>query len=167
VSVIDFLQSKKKLKVLILGAYRPDKALKRLEKLRNCLIENGFEAAKLAKDFPDDRQFSQDLDEHYTVKSRQLIEEWAQVPIFIYFKRAKNDGVTVEITYTCDKLHEKQSCCAVFFEGKLEDFSSQVKGEIKDTKKVSYEIFKNDRELCLLACGHLKKMLDRLFYYLG
>lgn len=151
---------------MILGAYKPPDALKRLEKLRDCLVQREFEATRLAKDFPDEVKYSEDMDEHYTIKSRKLIRDWADVPIFVYFKNSDNTGVTTELVYTCQSLPEKQSCCAVFFEGKLEDFSSQVKGTIKITRKMSYEIFNSDDELCDLAFGHSLKMLDRLFYYL-
>jgi hypothetical protein len=140
--------------------------LKRLEKLRNCLVRRGFLITKLAKDLPDEIKYSEDMDEHYTIKSRKLIKDWADVPIYVYFKNSDNTGVTAELVYTCDSLPEKQSCCTVFFEGGLEDFSSQVKGSIKATRKISYEIFNNDKELCDLAFGHSLKMLDRLFYYL-
>jgi len=166
-SITNFIQGKQKLRILILGAYKPSKALKRLEKLRDCLIKKGFESAKLARDFPDDKQYSEDLDEHYTKKSRDLIANWAHVPIFIFFKKADNQGVATEIAYTCDTLQDKQSSCTAFFEGKLEDFSSQVKGSIKITKRVSYETFADDEELCNLAVGHSLKILDRLFYYLS
>jgi len=149
-----------------LGAYRPSNALKRLEKLRNCLIQRGFQITKLAKDLPNEIKYSEDMDEHYTIKSQKLIKDWAHIPVFVYFKNSDNTGVTAELIYTCQSLPEKQSYCAVFFEGKLEDFSSQVKGSIKITRKISYEIFNNDKELCNLAFGHSLKMLDRLFYYL-
>jgi hypothetical protein len=171
-SLTDYLQMKKRLKILILGSYKAlppnpvDKAVQRLEELRKCLINKGFEQTMLARDFTDAEMYSSDLDEHYTLKSRKLIEEWADVPIFVFFKEADNQGVGAEITYACIKLSNKQSCCAAFFEGRLEDFSTQIKGSIKITRKVSYMIFRHDSELCNLAFGHCVKMLDRLFYYL-
>ena len=140
--------------------------MKRLEKLRDCLTRREFEVTKLAKDLPNEIKYSEDMDEHYTIKSRKLIKDWAHVPIFVYFKNSDNTGVTAELIYTCQSLPEKQSCCAVFFEGRLEDFSSQVKGTIKITRKISYEIFNDDKELCDLAFGRSLKILDRLFYYL-
>lgn len=166
VSFTNYLQNKQKLKVLILGAYKPSTALKRLRELRVCMVEKGFLSTMLAESFPDSTCYSKDLDEHYTIKSRILISDWADVPIFVFFKKTDNQGVASEITYTCDNLSDKLSCCAVFFEGSLKNFSSQVKGSIKIAKKVSYETFSNDEELCNLTCGHSRKMLDRLFYYL-
>jgi hypothetical protein len=160
----DFRQAKQKLRILILGAYKPDKALKKLENLRDCLLKRGFKSAKLAKDFPDTTTYSQDMDEHYTIKSRKLIDDWAHVPIFVFFQKADNQGVASEITYTCLQLHDKQLSCAAFFENELAVFSTQIKGSIKITKQISYEIFKNDKELCDLAAGHSLKVLDRLFY---
>jgi len=166
-SIIDFQLAKKRLKILILGAYKPSGALERLEKLQNCLIKRGFEMTKLAKDFPNRQKHSQDLDEHFTIKCRKLMRNWADVSIFVFFKEAENQGVTIEMAYACLKLDDKQSRCAVFFEHKLRDFSSQVTGTIKVTKRISYEVFKSDKELCNLASGHSLKILDRLFYYLG
>jgi hypothetical protein len=171
-SINDFLEGKQKLRVLILGAYRPEMAERRLERLRECLISKGFKSTRLAKDFSDVKKDSQDLDEHFTLKSRKLVEDWADVPVFVFFKkasflrRADNQGVASEITYTCLKVDKKQSCCAAFFEGKLEDFSSQVKGSVKIVK-ISYETFRNDNDLCEMVAGHCLKTLDRLFYYLS
>jgi hypothetical protein len=113
-SITDFQQGKRKLKILILGAYKPFKALERLEKLQNCLIKKGFESSKLAKDFPNRQKYGQDLDEHFTIKSRELMTNWAHVPIFVFFKEAKNEGVATEIAFACLKLHDRQSCCAAF-----------------------------------------------------
>jgi hypothetical protein len=162
----EFKQKKQKLRILILGAYRPENASKKLERLRNCLIKRGFKSTKLAKEFMDTTLYGQDMDEHFTIKSRKLIEEWAHVPIFVFFKKADNQGVASEITYTCLQLHDKQSCCAVFFEDKLANFSTQIKGSIKITRQISYEIFKNEKELCDLAAGHVSKTLDKIFYFI-
>jgi hypothetical protein len=162
----EFTQNKQKLKILVLGAYRPENASKKLENLRDCLINRGFKSAKLAKDFPDTIIYSQDMDEHFTIKSRKLIDEWAHVPIFVFFKKADNQGVASEITYTCLELHDKQSCCAVFFEDKLANFSTQIKGSIKIARQISYETFKDDKDLCDLAAGHALKTLDKLFYFI-
>ena len=161
-----FKHRKQLLRILVLGAYRPRGASERLEKLRDCLIKRGYSSAKLAKDFPDTARYSDDVDEHFTIKSRKLIDEWADVPIFVFFKSADNQGVASEITYTCLRLHDKQSCCAVFFEGKLADYSTQIRGSIKITRQISYEVFKADEELCDLAAGHCLKILDRLFYFI-
>jgi len=157
--------NKKKLKILLLGAYRPKKALSRLTQLQECMVRKGFESTKLVIDF-DDEKYSKDLDEHFTKKSRKLIKNWADVPIFVFFQNADNSGVAIEIAYTSLKVLDKQSCCAAFFEKILEDFSTQIKGTIKLTKKISWETFNNDSELCNLASGHSRKMIDRLFYYL-
>lgn len=162
----EFKHKKQLLRILILGAYKPHRASERLEDLRDCLIKRAFKSTKLAKDFPDTTKYSDDVDEHFTIKSRMLIDEWAHVPLFVFLKNADNQGVASEITYTCLQLHDKQSCCAVFFEDKLANFSTQIKGSIKLTKQISYEIFRGDEELCDLAAGHSLKILDRLFYFI-
>jgi hypothetical protein len=121
---------------------------------------------KLVKDFPDDMMYSPDPDEHFTLKSQKRIKEWAHVPIFVFLKGKDNQGVTVELTYTCATLFHKQSYCATFFEGKWESYSSQVRGSVKLTNRISHEDFQNDIDLCELSRGHAMKMLDRLYYFL-
>lgn len=166
-SFLTYQEAKAKLRILIPGPYRPKHALDRLEKLRDCLIEKGFLQTKLVKDFPDDMMYSPDPDEHFTLKSQKRIKEWAHVPIFVFFKGGDNQGVTVELTYTCTTLSHKQSCCATFFEGKWENYSTQVRGSVKLTNRISHEDFRGDTELCELSRGHAMKMLDRLYYFLG
>ena len=79
------------------------------------MIAKGFEMTKLALDFDSTQTISDnDLDEHYTLKSRQLIADWADVPIFVFFKKADNSGVAVEIAYTCLNKAAKQSSYAFF-----------------------------------------------------
>jgi hypothetical protein len=157
--------TKKKLRILLLGAYRPQNAQKRLIQLRDCMVGKGFESTRLAVDF-DDKEHCKDFDEYFTKKSRKLIKNWADVPIFVFFQNADNSGVAIELAYTCFKVLDKQLCCAAFFEKMLEDFSTQVKGTIKITKKISWETFNDDADLCGLAYGHSRKILDKLFYYL-
>ncbi len=120
---------------------------------------------KLAKDFPNDVKYSDDVDEHFTIKSQILIKEWTHVPIFVFFKKADNLGVNTELKYMCDLLLDKSSYSSVFFEATM-DISTLVKGSIK-IAKVSYETFECDEELCNLSYGHCIKILDRLFYYLN
>jgi hypothetical protein len=147
-----------------LGPYRPDAQLKRLEKLCKCLIERKFEMAKLVRDFPDDTKYSEDLDEHFTQKSREIMKNWAHVPIFVFLRKGDNLGVNTELTYTCTNLPDKGICAAVFFEKGM-NISSQVTGSIK-IARISYESFREDKELCDLAFGHSLKVLDKLFYYI-
>lgn len=155
-----------RLQILILGPYAPKRALERLEILQKCLIGKGFSQTSLVKDFSDKETYSQDPDEHFTLKSQKLIKEWAHVPIFIFLKDADNQGVTIELTYTCVTLTDKQSCCATFFEGDWENFSRLMRGQVKLTKRVSFSDFDNDADLCDLAGGHALKILDRLYYFL-
>ena len=160
---MDLNQHKRRLHVLILGPYRPKSQLRRLEVLRDCLTARNFEGTKLVKNFPDREKFSDDIDEHFTKKSRFCINSWAHVPMFVFFKVADNLGVNTELIYTCANLPDKGKHAVVFFEKGL-NISSQVKGSIK-IARISYETFDNDKELCDLAFGHCLKILDRLFYY--
>jgi hypothetical protein len=158
---------KQRLRILILGPYAPKYASRKLETLQKCLIDKGFSQTRLVKDFSDTVIYSQDPDEHFVLKSQKIIREWAHVPIFVFLKDVDNQGVTVELTYTCLTLMDKQSCCATFFEGRWENFSSLIRGQVKLTKRVSHMDFENEKELWELATGHALKMLDRLYYFLG
>ena len=68
-AINNYLQNKQQLKILLLGAYKPAEALNRLKKLQVCMMRKGFVSTMLAKDFPDATRYSEDLDEHYTMKS--------------------------------------------------------------------------------------------------
>jgi hypothetical protein len=118
---------------------------------------------RLVKDFPDEEKFSNDLDVHFTKKSRFCLNTWAHVPVFIFFKTADNLGVNTELNFTCLNLPNNGKNAVVLFEKDI-DISSQVIGSIK-IAKISYEIFDNDKELCDIAFGHSLKILDRLFYH--
>ncbi len=153
---------KRRLRILILGPYRPKSCLTKIESLKNYLKATGFENTKLVKDFPDYEKFSEDMDEHFTKKSRLCINTWTHVPIFIFFRKADNLGVNTELTYTCLNFPNKGKQAAVFFEKGM-DVSTQVLGSVK-IAKISYEIFENQKSLCELTSGHCLKILDRLYY---
>lgn len=157
-------QQKRKLNILILGPYRPKSYIKRLENLQNNLITQGFGTCRLVKDFPDDQKLSNDLDEHFTKKSRLCLNTWAHVPVFVFFRDADNLGVNTELAFTCLNLPNKTSNSVVLFEAGM-DISSQIKGSIK-IARISYETFSSDKELCALAFGHCLKVLDRMFYFI-
>ena len=161
-------ERKAKLKILILGAYRPKNVLKRLECLRDCLIRRKFDSARLVKDFPDTKRFDEDDDIHFTKKSRWFMNHWAHLLIFVFFSKGENLGVGNELSYTCLKLPIKTSYSAVLLEASL-DVGSQIRGTVKlgaKNQKLSYENFQNDKELCDLSFGHCRKVIDQLFYYI-
>jgi hypothetical protein len=157
-------EHKQRLNILILGPYRPKSCLSKLQKLQDHLRNVNFVSTKLVKDFPDNQKFSNDIDEHFTKKSRLCINTWAHVPIFVFFKEADNLGVNTELTFTCLNLPNNGVQAAVFFEQGL-DVSTQVRGSIK-IAKISFEIFSSQNELCQLAFGHCLKALDKLYWYL-
>ena len=160
----DFKDKKRELKILILGPYRPPPALQRLETLRDCLINRKFNQVKLAKDFPDEIEYNEDLDIYFTKKSYRLIEEWAHVPVFIFLKNGDNTGVTSELIHLCESVKTKVPYALVLVERKLK-LSSLISGPIK-IQKISSESFKDDEELCNLAYGHCINALYRLYYYI-
>lgn len=150
---------KRKLKILILGPYRPKPCLTNLESLQKHLQAAGFLETYLVKNFPDTDKLSKDIDEHFTIKSRLCINTWAHVPVFVFFKSADNLGVNTELTFTCVHLPNKGKNAAVFFEKGM-DISTQVLGSVK-IAKMSYEIFDDQKELKSLVFGHCLKTLDK------
>lgn len=158
-------ERKKRVKILLLGPYRPKRVLKRLENLRDCLVRRGFSSTKLVKDFPDRRCLHKDDDVHFTRKSRWCMRSWAHVLVFVFFSEGANLGVGNELSYLCLKLGGITSHSVVLIEKGL-NVGSQIRGTVKIDSKLSYEVFIGDNELCDLAFGHCTKTLHNLFYFL-
>lgn len=149
------------LKILILGAYKPESEKDRLILFKNCLIKRKFIQTCLVADFPN-ATYNKELDIDTTKKSEYFIIYWADVLIFVFFKEGKDYGVTSELRFTCDMVPEKAEHALVLFEDDMEFLvGTQVRGPIKITK-MSYNNFDNDVELCNHGFGHCVKVLDRL-----
>ncbi len=150
--------------ILILGAYRPpETTLLRLEKLRDCLKERGFNNVFLVKDYPDDPVYNQDENIHFTRKSQHLIRNWAEIILFVYFD-ADNSGVTSELQFTISSAPEKLRRSVILLQ---EDapISSLVKGSIK-IQKLDSETFFDDEDLCEQAEGYCTQFFDQILWKL-
>jgi len=145
----DFENKKRSLKILILGPYKPPSAKKRLTDFRNCLQRRGYNNAKKVEDFPNLPRYDKDPDKHYTLKSRDRVENWAEVLIFVFMCKANNLGVWAELQFTIS-----------FVKGKIRDsvelhekgvaLSTQTRGPLKISRMCSNE-FSSDRQLCTRA----------------
>jgi|WetSurMetagenome_2_1015567.scaffolds.fasta_scaffold37477_2 hypothetical protein len=68
-----------------------------------------------------------------------MINIWAHVLIFVFFKEADNLEVNTELSFIYLEPPNKSKNSVVFFESGM-DISSQIKGSIK-IAKISYETF--------------------------
>lgn len=160
----EFSDKKKLLKVLILGAYFPTKYEDRLFKLKQCLYNSGYRNVHLVKDFPDEPSFHGDKRAHIVTKSKYHIKFWADVLLFVFFKDARNEGVSVEFEFACSNVFEKLSVSVVLSERNL-NLSSMIMGsvEIYETKA---DTFEDELELCEKSIGYLTDFTHRLYWYL-
>jgi len=158
----DFENKKKSIKVLILGPYKPSNAKQRLIRFKDCLLNHGYEKARLVEDFPDVPRYDPDPDIHFTLKSRDNIKNWADMLIFVCFLNADNLGVTNELTFTCDLMQSKIHWSIELHEEGIQ-LSTQTKGPIKISRMNSDE-FRNDQELCEKAIGFCTKVVYELLW---
>jgi len=126
----EFKNKKKKLRILLLGAYTPKASEDRLIRFKNFLIENSYINAKLVKDFPDQPSFHNKTPVHIVTKSKFLIEKWADVLLFVFSKGANNEGVAIEFEFCCSKVIGKLGFSVIFVEKGLA-LSSMILGSIQ------------------------------------
>lgn len=155
-------EKKSKVRILILGAYKPKKMKERLEQLRNALIIRGYENTKLMMDFSDEQRYSDDDDIHYTKKSEDNIHNWAQILIFLFFKEGENEGVASEFKFTCIEVSDKMDTILLLHE-KGKKPSTQVEGPRKESKiRVGY--FDSDKDLIEITEGYCWNFTRKIFY---
>lgn len=159
-----FKGKKNKIKILILGPYRPSNAEKRLIEFRKSLHLKDYLNAKLVADFPDIPRYHDDWDIHCTLKSQFHIKHWADALIFVFLKDADNQGVANELTFTCQKVLEKTHLSLVLIEQGVQ-LSSLTRGPIK-IHKINADDFENDTELCHKAIGYCTNFVFQLFWVL-
>jgi hypothetical protein len=150
----EFNKKKKRLRILILGAYSPNSCEDRLSKFRDFLTSKGYANAKLVKDFPDVPSFHSQGDAHIVAKSQHYIKYWADVLLFVFLNGAMNEGVSIE----------KLGFSVVFGENGL-SLSSMIRGTIQ-IQDIKAEVFVDDSELCEKTLGYLTNFVHRLYWYL-
>jgi len=160
----EFENKKKRMKILILGAYSPALYEDRLFKLKECLLKNDYTNAKLVKEFSDLPSFHGNKYGHIVAKSQYYIKFWADALVFVFFKGAMNEGVSIEFEFTCIKVLEKLGFSVVLGEKNL-NFSSMILGSIQ-IHEIKADTFENDLELCEKAIGYLTNFTHRLYWYL-
>jgi len=136
----------------------------RLYKLKECILEKNYRNARLVKDFPNEPSFNARKFAHVVTKSKYYIKFWADVLLFVFFKGANNEGVSVEFEFTCLKGLEKLGFSVVFAESGM-NVSSMIMGGI-EIHEIKADRFEDDLELCEKSIGYLTNFVRRLYWYL-
>ena len=160
----EFEEKKRRMRILILGAYSPSIYEDRLSRLKECLLQRNYRNAKLVKDFPDKPSFHEKRYAHIVAKSQFYIKFWADALLFVYFRGAMNEGVSIELEFCCTKVLEKLGFSVVFGEKDL-SLSSMILGSIQ-IHEIKADAFENDLELCEKSIGYLTNFTYRLYWYL-
>ncbi len=85
----------------------------------------------------------------------------ARALLFVFFKAARNEGVSVEFEFTCNRVPEKLGVSVVFSERNL-NLTSMIMGSIK-IHEIKADTFEDDPELCRKAIGYLTDFTHRLY----
>ena len=157
---------RQELHILILGAYRPENAKKRLDKLRDCFIERGYSNTHLVADCPDDDEHDENQSVYWERKSNDLMLN-SDLNLFVFFANCKNEGVTDELAYFCSKIKKFSGCYVVFEDSYERDVSSRIRAKVERCVLYNTTIKDgDDAELCDAACafaelvsgGHVKNL---------
>lgn len=128
----NILKKKPRLKILILGPYRPQEAHERLINVKKHLISKGYRSTKLAEDFELEDKTAGAIFR----KSRELMENWGDALFFFFFKEAVDEsriiGVYDEFVTLCESMPEKIERSVVFIDKEIyDDISAMFKGRIE------------------------------------
>lgn len=101
---------KEKLRITIYGSYQPNSELKFLERQQNFLKKHGYTDTKLVKEYHEEYPSLTPLE-----VSKDCLY-YRDVHFFIFTKKGKNQGVTVElqIAATDENMADKVKHCVVF-----------------------------------------------------
>lgn len=154
------LQKTTDLKILVLGAYRPENMLERLKTIRDCLRHKGFINTYIVADFPDDKnRFHGDDDIHWTKKSNVLMKN-SDLNLFILFGNCDNSGPVDELNYFFYEIRESFRCIVLYEEGSTENISSRLRAKIKEFDLRNVAVKEGDDMLaCDLAYGLINIVL--------
>lgn len=162
----NLLEKKPRLKILILGPYRPKSALGRLEDVKEHLISKGYESTKLAKDF----ELSEKTEQAVFEMSRKLMGNWADALFFFFFEEAigksKIIGVYDEFVTLCESIEYKIDDSVVFIDKSIyKELSMMFRGRVtcfkgKSDLKVSFLESQDDARK--MAEKHALNILTKL-----
>jgi len=143
-----FQKRKSGLLIVIFGSYTH---IARLEELRECLKSDGY-AASLVTELEYPVRLEDEIEDVYNVRKSFYWLENSGANFLVFFRGIKNEGVSLELERICSNHPQKLSATRVFFDGGPAEFSSMIRGEVKD-KKILFSNFSTDRNLCEFAKG--------------
>jgi hypothetical protein len=166
VSVIAF---KDKLVVTIFSSY-DDGALKKISRLKECMVRKGYARCKIVADYPYPRQRqNENMDQFFLRKSIYWLER-SDACIFVFLKGFDNGGVAIELKHACDHLPDKVETSLVVIESTCYKIStSLIRGTIAnlaDQKKLNRRFFKDEIQLCKFCSSASLSFLKKLILYL-
>jgi len=140
--------SRQELHILILGAYKPESAKKRLERLRDCLSERGYGNTYLVADYPDDNKSDENWSVYWERKSNELMLH-SELNLFVFFANCSNEGVTDELAYFCSEIKKFFGCYVICEDSYESDISTRIKAKVERCVLYNTTIEDgNDAELC-------------------
>ena len=164
----DLSERKARLKILILGPYRPadptesTACMERLVALKAYLNSFGYDNAKLVSDFSDVPRWHEKDAAHFEVKSKQMILEWAIGLLFVFLRGCDNSGVGGELTFVDAKRPDLFHSSKILQEEST-DISTIIRGPL-NRHGIEADRFQTDEELHELAVGACMAILYRNYW---
>jgi len=157
------LNLKNRLFILILGAYFPTDVQDRLIRLKSCLQKEGYSNAFLVKDLSDPPKEPGEEDDEYIARKSHFWLGRANVLLFIFFCKGKNEGVATELGLATEMLQPRLVKRAVFYEERCVKKLSRMITGIPKLALMDQYYFSNDDTLCRKARTACFQALHSLF----
>jgi hypothetical protein len=153
--------SRQELHILILGAYRPESAKKRLEKLRNRLIERGYSNTYIVADYPDNNKSGEDWNIYWERKSNKLMLH-SDLNLFVFFANCSNEGITDELAHFCSEIRKFSGCYVICEDSYVGNISTRIRAKVVRCTLANTAVEDgNDAELCDAAYAFAEMMIVR------
>ena len=152
---------RQELHILILGAYRPENAKKRLERLRDCLSGRGYNNTCLVADYLDNKKFDEDWNIYWERKSNDLMLN-SDLNLFVFFANCSNEGITDELAHFCSEIKNFSRCYVICEDSYASNISTRIKAKVERCTLHNTKIENgNDAELCDAAYVFVEMMSIR------
>nr|QNO48563.1 hypothetical protein JAJEHNPH_00023 [Methanosarcinales archaeon ANME-2c ERB4]QNO48930.1 hypothetical protein OEPDFBKK_00005 [Methanosarcinales archaeon ANME-2c ERB4] len=152
---------RQELHIRILGAYRPESAKKRLENLRNRLIERGYGNTYIVADYPDNNKSSEDWNIYWERKSNELMLH-SDLNLFVFFANCSNEGITDELAHFCSEIRKFSGCYVICEDGYVGNISTRIRAKVVRCTLANTVVEDgNDAELCDAAYAFAEMMIVR------
>jgi hypothetical protein len=151
---------KRETEIVLFGSYGPIEAFKRLEALKQCLIQHGYLNTHLVSDKVEPtRDYGEDENEYNLRKSEWWVEH-TSIGLFVFYAGGRNQGQIVELCRLCNNLQHLVPRFKVLVDFTYyPELSTLVKGRITKSN-LEQAFFKEEEE----ACKHALAFLLNQFY---